>query len=276
MKFLIEAEKLLDNINDYIIIDTRFELLDPDRGLQLYQESHIPGAVYFDLNKDLSSLPGKHGGNHPLPDDELFTKKLKEAGIDKTSKVVLYDQGNAMFASRLYFLFDYYGHNNIYILNGGFSKWESLGYPVTSVVKRRHKVEESFVKNEAYVVDIEYVKAHKDDYHLSLLDARELERYLGREEPIYHKKGHIPGAKCYDWLQLLNEDGTWKPKDALEKLFKDLNKEDEVILSCGSGVSACMNYLALKSIGFKKVKLYPGSFSDWISYPDLPIETKLE
>ncbi|GEN57493.1 thiosulfate sulfurtransferase [Halolactibacillus alkaliphilus] len=272
MTFLIEPETLLKSIDEYTIIDTRFELLDPSKGRELFQTSHIPGAVYFDLNKDLSGVQKKHGGNHPLPDEVVFIEKLRQIGVANDTKVVIYDQGNAMFAARLYWLFDHYQHPTVYVLNGGFDRWEKLNYPVTNVVRRKEKSTTPFVRNNELVVDIDYVIEHKDDFNITLTDARSLERYLGLTEPLYHKKGHIPGAKCYDWQQVLNEDGTWKTKSELESVFKDLSKEDEIILSCGSGVSACMNYLALKFLGYKNVKLYPGSFSDWISYPELPVE----
>ncbi|PXW90885.1 thiosulfate/3-mercaptopyruvate sulfurtransferase [Streptohalobacillus salinus] len=272
MEFLIEPEVLLEKIDGYTIIDTRFELFDPKKGKALYETAHIPGALYFGLNEDLSNAPQTHGGNHPLPDEALFTEKLRRAGIDKDTPVVIYDQGNAMFASRLYWLLDYYQHQSVKILNGGFERWKTLGYPTTSVVQRPQKTSAPFVKDESFVVDIDYVKRHKDELGITLTDARSLERYLGQIEPLYTKKGHIPGAKCYDWQQVLNSDGTWKSKAELRQVFQDLNPDEEVILSCGSGVSACMNYLALKSIGFKHVKLYPGSFSDWISYPELPVE----
>ncbi len=276
MSFLIEPEVLLESIDTYTIIDTRFELMDQTKGQALYEASHIPGAVYFDLNKDLSSVPQTRGGNHPLPDEKVFADKLRAIGITPETKVVIYDQGNAMFAARLYWLFDHYQHPSVKVLNGGFNRWEELQYPVTSVVKRKQTSSTPFVKNNDLVVDIDYVIEHKDDFNITLTDARSLERYLGQTEPLYHKKGHIPGAKCFDWQQVLNSDGTFKSNAELEEVFKDLNKDEEIILSCGSGVSACMNYLALKSLGYHNVKLYPGSFSDWISHPELPVETKRE
>lgn len=273
MSFLIEPEALLESIDQYTIIDTRFELMDQTKGQALYEASHIPGAVYFDLNKDLSSMPGTHGGNHPLPDEQVFIDKLRAIGITPDTKVVIYDQGNAMFAARLYWLFDYYQHPSVKVLNGGFNRWEEFQYPVTSVVKRKTTSSTPFVKNNDMIVDIDYVIEHKDDFNITLTDARSLERYLGQTEPLYHKKGHIPGAKCFNWQQVLNSDGTFKSNAELEEVFKELNKDEEIILSCGSGVSACMNYLALKSLGYSNVKLYPGSFSDWISHPELPVET---
>ncbi|WP_067838200.1 sulfurtransferase [Amphibacillus sediminis] len=277
MHFLISPEELYHTIADVIIIDTRFELLNPNKGYQLYKEGHIPGAQYFDLNGDLSAKPAKHGGSHPLPPSDTFLKKLAKTGVDRHSTVVIYDQGNAMFAARLYWLLDYYGHNKKYILNGGYQAWKEAEYPVTSVVKRPNKCLTYQAKaNPAMVVDIEGVKALQNKEDSVLIDARSLERYLGQTEPLYHKAGHIPGAKCFDWTAVLDEEGKWRSKQELKEYFADLDPEKEIIISCGSGVSACMNYLALTALGYKKVKLYPGSFSDWISYADLPVETKAE
>src|SRR5690625_2724117 len=125
-------------------------------------------------------------------------------------------------------------------------------------------------------IHIETVEAKKDMPQTLLIDSRSYDRYLGKSEKLHDKAGHIPGAKNYFWRNVLREDGTWKSPEELEEVFADLNKDEEIIVSCGSGISACPNVLSLKTIGFKNVKLYPGSFSDWISYEDNVVETKEE
>ncbi|MBM7543111.1 sulfurtransferase [Amphibacillus cookii] len=273
MEFLINANQLYDQISEVVIIDTRFELLNPEKGYQMYKQGHIPGAQYFGLNQDLSARPLEHGGQHPLPDSHAFLDKLSQAGISKDTTVVIYDQGNAMFAARLYWLLDYYGHEKKYILDGGYQAWTDQGFPSTSIVKRPVKQPYQAEVNQAMVVNIDDVKQQRHSDASILIDARAKDRYLGLTEPLYHKAGHIPGAKCFEWTAVLNEDGKWRSKEELNNYFGDLDPNKEVILSCGSGVSACMNYLALTALGYKNIKLYPGSYSDWISYPELPVET---
>ncbi|WP_017473542.1 sulfurtransferase [Amphibacillus jilinensis] len=273
MEFLINVDQLYDQISGVVIIDTRFELLNPEKGYQMYKQGHIPGAQYFGLNQDMSSKPLEHGGQHPLPDSHVFLDKLSQAGINKDTTVVIYDQGNAMFAARLYWLLDYYGHEKKYILDGGYQAWADQGFPSTSIVKRPVKQHYQAEVNQAMVVNIDDVKRQRHADTSILIDARAKERYLGLTEPLYHKAGHIPGAKCFEWTAVLNEDGKWRSKEELSNYFGDLDPNNEVILSCGSGVSACMNYLALTALGYKNIKLYPGSYSDWISYPELPVET---
>ncbi|SEN87119.1 thiosulfate/3-mercaptopyruvate sulfurtransferase [Amphibacillus marinus] len=276
MEFLINAQELYEKISDVIIIDTRFELLNPSKGEQLYKEGHIPGAQYFSLHNDLSAQPKKHGGSHPLPDQDVFLGKLSEAGITKQTTVVIYDQGNAMFAARLYWLLEHYGHRSKYILNGGIAAWINAKLPITSVVKRPLRQNYQEQPDLSMIVNVDDVKASKEVMNTILIDARSRERYLGKSEPLYRKAGHIPGAKCFDWTAVLTAEGKWRSKEELAQIFGELDPNKEIILSCGSGVSACMNYLALTALGYKNVKLYPGSFSDWISYPELPIETKAE
>ncbi|SDC19903.1 thiosulfate/3-mercaptopyruvate sulfurtransferase [Pelagirhabdus alkalitolerans] len=274
MDFLINADELYNRMEDVVIIDVRFELMNPDKGYELYRQSHIPGAVYFDLNKDLSSERQKHGGYHPLPEQNDLLTKLSKAGVTKDSTIVIYDQGDAMFAARLFWLLDYYNHERKFILDGGFKAWISKGFPTTRVVKRPSRTSYAAQPIEEMTVDIEQVKQKKDRDDTILLDARSIERFNGEYEPIYDKAGHIPGAKCFDWTFVLNDEGKWKTKEELSAYFEELDPDKEIILSCGSGVSTSMNYLALTALGYKNIRLYPGSYSDWISYPELPIATK--
>lgn len=276
MDFLLSAEELYHKLGQVVIIDTRFELLHPTKGKALYQKSHIPGAQYFDLNEDLASPIRKHGGKHPLPDSAAFLAKLGEAGIDQDTTIVIYDQGNAMFAARLHWLLDYYGHKRKYILDGGFTAWEKAGYATTdSIVIPTPKSYHAEAKQDM-IVNIEQVKERQASRDSTLIDARSWERYLGKTEPYYEKAGHIPGAKSFDWQPLLTEQGKWKTKKEIRDYFSELKPGGEIVVSCGSGVSACMNILALRALGYTNVKLYPGSFSDWISYPENKVETKAE
>lgn len=263
------------NDEEMVIIDVRFSLADPDIGYQSYIQNHIPNAFYLHIDNDLSSPVQKHGGNHPLPDIKELAKKLGKIGVDHDTTVIIYDGANEMFAPRAWWLLYYMGHEKVYVMDGGYQAWMRLGYEVTEVIPTGD--EKVFIPNvlDDAVVHMEEVR-DRDKRKSILIDSRAYSRYLGKTEPLYQKAGHIPGAKNYFWQDVLDEEGNWKTE--LKKHFAKLkNAEvDEIIVSCGSGISACPNILALKLAGFENIKLYPGSFSDWISYPENPIETKDE
>lgn len=253
---------------DVAIIDCRFSLTNAEFGKHQYQESHIPGAYYLDLNRDLSSPVGKHGGRHPLPDPMKLAHRFSEMGIHSHTLVVAYDDSNFAFAARLWWLLRYLGHENVAILDGGFSGWNAQGYPVTQTqpdVKLGQFIPQI---NPQLVVDIETVKAKKDRPTVALIDSRDPDRYLGKVEPIDPIAGHIPGAVNYPWKQVSNEAGYVKI-DQLSQHWTGVKDAEEIIVYCGSGVTACVNLWALEIAGIPHGKLYAGSWSDWCSYMDV-------
>lgn len=264
--------RLENNQNNTVIVDVRFELEDQDAGRKLYLKDHLPGAVYMDLNKDLSGRVGKHGGGHPLPDLQLFTAKIANIGIDNHTTVVIYDQGNGMFAPRLWWLLETIGHEKVYILEGGYNCWVKDENEITDELPSLEAKEYHPEVNSNRFVGMQEVREKIKTNAAVLIDSRARERYLGEWEPMYSMAGHIPGAKNYFWKDVLSEDGIWRKGEALQEHFSELSKDEEIIVSCGSGVSACPNILALKAAGFSNVKLYPGSFSDWISYDENDVE----
>ncbi|GAB4075100.1 sulfurtransferase [Barrientosiimonas marina] len=270
------AERMQHYPDQTVVVDTRFQLQDEDAGRKAYLEGHIPQAVYLDLNKDLSAKAAKHGGSHPLPDMEAFAAKIGHIGIDHDTTVVVYGQGNDMFAARLWWLLDYAGHGDVHLLNGGFDEWLKEGRPVTTAIPALNAKTFEPVIRENAAVGIEDVQLKLAHQSAALIDSRARERYLGQTEPMYRRAGHIPGAKNFVWTDVLDDEGYWKNTDELAEHFASLNQDEEIIVSCGSGVSACPNVLALRSAGFTNVKLYPGSFSDWISYDANEVETKDE
>lgn len=279
MSYLVSAEQLkmqLNNQDDMVIVDVRFSLSDPNEGRKAYEQGHIPNAMYLDLNKDLSGPASAHGGNHPLPDSEQFAKKLGEIGIDQETTVVIYDENNDMFAARLWWLLDYLGHEKKYLLDGGIAHWTEKGNVITTAVPVPELKNFQPAIQKDYIVDINQVKEKLKNKSAVLIDSRSKDRYLGKVEPLYAKAGHIPGAKNFFWKNVLQDDGLWKSDTDLQVNFETMDKDDEVIVSCGSGVSACPNIIALKMAGYKNVKLYPGSYSDWISYDENPVETQEE
>ncbi|OLS40296.1 sulfurtransferase [Bacillus sp. MRMR6] len=272
---IINKEWLLEKIRkaDIRIADCRFALGDPTKGKQEYDNSHIPGAVFFDLEKDLSGPVSEHGGRHPLPNIDEFVYKLELAGINEKVPVFAYDQGEGAFAARFGWMLQYLGHENVYVLDGGYNAWIEETLPVT--------VEVPVYQQEKFNVNLKpELLATIDDVmsvvsgmtpHTVLIDSREQKRYLGLEEPIDKKAGRIPGAINKPWFEGL-QSGHYLPAVEQKQRFIDLDQDQNIIVYCGSGVTAVPNYLALKQAGFNKVKLYLGSFSDWISYSENKIE----
>ncbi|WP_407941525.1 sulfurtransferase [Metabacillus schmidteae] len=274
MKYVVYKEWLIDQLNnDQVkIVDCRFELGNPVNGEKLYEESHIPGAFYFDLEKQLSGPVSKHGGRHPLPEIEQFKSEIEKVGIDNTKTVVAYDIGEGQFASRFWWLLSYLGHENVYVLNEGFKGWNEAGYPLTKEVTASELAEfEVNIQHEmlASYEDIKEVVQQKKKSPI-LIDSREERRYAGEVEPLDRIAGHIPGAINKLWTEGL-EQGSFKNAEEQKRRFSELDQEDPIIVYCGSGVTATPNYISLKMAGYQHVKLYAGSYSDWVSYDENPV-----
>ncbi len=250
-----------------VIIDCRFSLTDPESGQKQYQESHIPGAFYLDLNRDLASAVGKYGGRHPLPNTGELAEKLSAIGINSPETlVVAYDDSRLAFAARLWWLLRYMGHRKVALLDGGFSAWKAAGYPVTNTFPQPREGEFVAQLQPDLVVDIETVKERKDLAGAVLIDSRESERYAGVREPIDPIAGHIPGAVNYPWQDVTDETGKVRSTSEQKQRWAQLETAAEIIVYCGSGVTACVNLLSLEIAGIPDAKLYVGSWSDWCSY----------
>lgn len=276
MQNIVSAEWLAGEMKrenkKLVIVDTRFNLSEPEEGYKHYLEGHLPGAVYVDLEKHLSAKIEKHGGRHPLPDIDILAKTLGKLGISNDSKVVIYDDQGGMNASRLWWLLNYIGVPDAAVLDGGWTKWTSEINLLTTVVPNpTPKTLLPQINNNWKWVDHLEVKKKLNQTDTILIDSRENPRYLGEFEPIDPVAGHIPGAKNYFWKDVLNEKGRWKEREELITHFSDIPLSKEVIVYCGSGVSACPNILGLREAGYSNVKLYAGSWSDWISYPTNPV-----
>ncbi|MGG3562532.1 sulfurtransferase [Neobacillus rhizosphaerae] len=275
MKFVKDREWLFNNLNDnnVILVDCRFSLADPQKGKKEYLESHIPGAFYFDLEKDLSAPVKEHGGRHPLPDLEKLIRKLENAGINECKVVIAYDHGEGAYAARFWWLLKYLGHKNVYVLNGGYKQWQEANYPVTANLPASKTVKFHVELNPDVIAttkEVEEVVRHRPKDCI-LIDSREEKRYLGLEEPIDKKAGHIPGALNKPWMAGLHAN-QYKTVEEQRQRFSNIDSKNQIIVYCGSGVTAAPNFLALKEAGYEKVKLYVGSYSDWISYTGNKIE----
>ena len=266
---IVSSEWLAANTENpqVVIIDCRFSLADSESGQKQYQESHIPGAFYLDLNRDLASAVGKHGGRHPLPNMGELAEKLSAIGINSSETlVVAYDDSRLAFAARLWWLLRYMGHSKVALLDGGFSAWKAAGYSVTNTLPEPRVGKFVAQLQQDLAVDIETVKEQKDLPGEVLIDSRESERYAGLREPIDPIAGHIPGAVNYPWQEVTDETGKVRSTSAQKQRWAELEIGAEIIVYCGSGVTACVNLLSLEIAGIPDAKLYVGSWSDWCSY----------
>lgn len=272
MSLIVSPKWLHHQVNEHpdetVIVDVRFHLTEPGQGREEYLAGHIPGAFFLDLDLDLSGELGPHGGRHPLPNVEKAAKTLGNIGIHPHTTVIVYDNNGGMFASRFWWQLHYLGHENIHILDGGYKNWLENGFEASVKVPQAEPVEYVPILREEELVDVNGVRARIGHSSSVLIDSRDQARYLGEVEPLDHKAGHIPGAVNYFWKNVLDENGKWKSVEGLKDNYAALDQSKEIIVYCGSGVSACPNVIGLKQAGFQNVKLYAGSWSDWISYPE--------
>ncbi|MFD0621136.1 sulfurtransferase [Paenibacillus sp. GCM10027629] len=265
--------------SNVILVDCRFVMggAAPDLGQRQYEAGHLPGAYYLDLDRDLSSPVGEHGGRHPLPHLDALTAKFSSIGIDGSKHVVAYDDQGGMMASRLWWLLHYTGHaGGASIMDGGYSAWVAREYP-TTIEKPEPTSSATYVPqiDNRFVIHIDELRQEMTKPDVLLIDSREAPRYRGEIEPIDPVAGHIPGAVNAFWKEALNEQGTWRSAEEQKARFAELGADqaERIIVYCGSGVSACPNVIALQEAGYQNVRLYAGSWSDWISYSDNPIAT---
>ncbi len=265
----ISVDEMKNILHKAVILDCRYRLTEPDFGYNEFLKSHIPGSFFMDLNGHLASEVKLTGGRHPLPDIDKLKERLEEIGISNSSTVLCYDD-NLSGAGRCWFLLRYMGIKKVRVLNGGFREWETSGLPVETGPER--KVIRGHIKTE---LNSDMIATHEDILNQSgkhrIIDARESYRYEGREEPIDRIAGRIPGAVNIPYTELMN-GAKIKERDELRQFFR--NVKDGDILYCGSGVTSCVNFLAMEYIGIKP-KLYVGSYSDWISR-NLDVETDVE
>jgi thiosulfate/3-mercaptopyruvate sulfurtransferase len=274
---LIETSVLAANLGDpsLAIVDCRFDLKDTSAGERAYETAHIPGAVYAHVDRDLSAPKTGTNGRHPLPEVDVFVATLDRLGIDAGTQVVVYDHDSGGFASRLWWMLRWLGHDGVALLNGGFAKWADEGRPTESGVEVRPRrvfvphVQPQMVANAADVAAI----VGKSEWRL--IDARAPERFRGEVEPVDKVAGHIPGAVNVPFLENLDASGTFKSPAELAARFHKASgptPTDHLVLYCGSGVTACQNLLALEHAGMHGAKLYPGSWSEWSSDPSRPMK----
>ena len=277
MTNLVSGKWLKENIDkkNLIVIDCRFNLMDKEYGKRSYDDSHIKGAVRVDIETELSTKVREHGGRHPLPSVEELKNTFENLGVSNDSIVVAYDEGDLAGPCRLWWILKYLGHDKVFVLNGGMNSFIEAGGEISNEVPQVVKSTFDIRVNDDMRVDMEYVRERLYNKNVAIIDSRENPRYRGEFEPVDKKAGHIPSALNYFWMDILNKDNNkifMKTQEELKELFKELNNYDEVIVYCGSGITACPNSLALNEVNINH-KVYTGSFSDWISYEENKVET---
>jgi thiosulfate/3-mercaptopyruvate sulfurtransferase len=258
---------------NWMIIDCRFDLTNPNWGFTDYQRAHIPGAVYAHLDQDLASPITPATGRHPLPSPDQFKQKLEEWGIRPDSQVIVYDTTGGGFAGRLWWMLRLINHQAVALLNGGFNHWVQDGYPVKAGIETREPVrwDHPLTLQSDMLVSADEVERIRQDPAYCLIDARAPERFRGEIEPIDIIAGHIPGAINRFHGQNLQADGTLKPAADLRKEFDALLGKipaENVVVYCGSGVTSCHHIIAMEAAGLPGAKLFVGSWSEWIRNPN--------
>ena len=274
---LISTGQLAARLTDptFVIVDCRFKLGDEGWGKREYLAGHVPDAVYAHLDHDLSGPKTGRSGRHPLPDPQALTETLGRLGIAHGTQVVAYDQDSGMFASRLWWLLRWLGHDAVAVLDGGIARWISETRPVSAGDEHGDPRTFRGTLGGDSVACAQDIAARLGQPGWRLLDARAPERYRGEVEPLDKVAGHIPGAANHYFQLNLDEHGTFRSPEELRAHLSaavgDVPPE-QVVVYCGSGVTACHNLLALEHAGLHGAKLYPGSWSEWSSDPARPVE----
>ena len=266
---LVSIEWLRENLDDpkIIVADCRYNLYDHELGAREYSEGHIPGAYFCTMEKGLISPVREHGGRHPLPEKDNFRASMNRIGLTPDSTVVAYDNDGSG-AARLWWLLLYFGHENVKILNGGYPLWVESGLPSSREVpgKKSGNFEPSV--NHGLLCTVDELRDPGND--CTIVDSRAWERYIGKVEPIDFKAGHIPGAINIPYTDAIRDKAIFRSRDELEKIYS--RSGEKPVFYCGSGITSCVSFVAARILG-KDPRLYAGSFSDWISYPDNEVAT---
>jgi len=275
---LVGTAELVAHVGDpgWRIFDCRHDLVNTEYGASAYAKEHIPGALFLNLDRDLSGPKNGRNGRHPLPDPALFARRMSECGVGPDTQVVAYDNEGGVFAARLWWMLHWLGHDKAAVLDGGLPGWKRAKQPLVAEVPVFAAAQ--FVpKPRAVTVDANHVLAHLRKPEVLMLDARSPERYSGEKETIDPVGGHIPGAVNRFYFDNLDDAGCYfKPAEELRAEFDALlagRDPKQVIQQCGSGVTACHNQLAMEIAGLSGSLLYPGSWSEWCADPARPIAT---
>lgn len=275
---LVGVDVLAAHLDDpaWRVFDCRHDLQNVEYGIQAYAKGHIPGALFLHLDRDLSGEKTGSNGRHPLPDIATFAARMSACGVGADTQVVVYDNESGIFASRLWWMLRWLGHDKVAVLDGGLPGWRRAKLPLE--IEVRNVPVAQFVpqpRDEIVATAVVLAKLHTPD--MLVLDARSEERYAGENETLDPVGGHIPGALNRFYFDNLDDPGCFfKPADELRAEYIDLldgGNPQNVVQQCGSGVTACHNLLAMEVAGLSGSKLYVGSWSEWCSDSSRPIVT---
>jgi thiosulfate/3-mercaptopyruvate sulfurtransferase len=264
----------LDN-SSWLIADCRYNLKDEQWGHAQYLASHIPGAVFVSLAHDLAGPRTGSNGRHPLPAPDAMGATFGRLGIGDHIQVIAYDQDAGAYASRLWWMLRYMGHDAVAVLDGGFAKWMREGRPVRGGEEKRSADVFTPALRREMRLTVDDVMAHLGDPSVLLVDARSPERFEGQPDPLDNVPGHIPGARNRSYRHNISQEGTMRPAGELKAEFERVIGErspSEAVMYCGSGVTACHNLLAMEHAGLQGARLFAGSWSEWEADPKRPVE----
>jgi thiosulfate/3-mercaptopyruvate sulfurtransferase len=274
---LVSTDTLAEHLDGaWVVVDCRYDLKDHGWGHERYRAAHIPGAAYASLSEDLSAPPSGTNGRHPLPCVEDMEATFGRLGIAPGTQVAIYDQDAGSYASRLWWMLRYLGHDASAVVDGGWAKWVREGRPVRTGDETRPAASFRAQRRKELRVLVDEVTRLVGRPEVLLVDARAPERFEGASEPLDRTPGHIPGAVNHFYRRNVTDEGVMRTPDELRLLFAETmagRPPDEVVMYCGSGVTACHNLLAMEHAGLHGTKLYAGSWSEWSADPGRPVET---
>ena len=256
-----------------LVLDASFELANPAAGEQSYGAAHLPGSLYVHLDRDLCAATTGTNGRHPLPERSAFANTAGRLGVTPETRVVALDRQGGMYAARLWWMLRWLGHGRVAVLDGGFAAWVADGGAVSTAPVPATPAT-PYPDRAPLVGSVDAAELARRIGRVAILDARSPERFRGEKEPIDPIAGHIPGALNRFHAANLAPDGRFKPADELAREFAAaLGGRDpsQIVHSCGSGVTACHNLLAMERAGLSGSLLYPGSWSEWSADPGRPI-----
>lgn len=276
-----ELQELQDSGSPTMVFDCSFDLSQADAGKQMFEASHLPGAVYAHLDADLSAKGDRRftgacsGGRHPLPSRENFAKWLGQMGFGNHMQAIVYDRQGSSFCGRLWWMLKWLGHERVAVLDGGLKAWQASGGQVvaghgTALAPTEFGIAPSLFP----LASVETVLSNLGNPHQTVIDARVIPRFRGDVEPLDPVAGHIPGALNRPFTDNLTAEGFFKTKEVLRQEFAALlgsKRPEHIVHQCGSGVTAIPNVLAMAIAGFGSTALFAGSWSDWCSDPKRPV-----
>ncbi len=285
---LISVEQLANLVTSseksLMIFDCTFDLMKPELGQQQFDETHIPGAIYVNLDKHLSSkndLAAASGGRHPLPSRETFAAWLGSIGFTNAHQAVVYDRNGVNYCGRLWWMLKWVGHDAVAVLDGGLQAWQAAGGTAESTQHTSKSKKSSILGNNFSLADelvaltaINTIANNLNKSTQTVLDARGAPRFRGEVEPLDPVAGHIPGALNRPFGENIGADGKFKAAEVLKAEFTQLlagRDPSTVVHHCGSGVSAVPNVLAMQIAGLGATGLFAGSWSEWVSDPSRPV-----